>query len=245
MSKSKKNTVDPMDFLSHYGADTVRWFVLSDSPPERDVLWTEEGVQGAGRFVQRIWRLIDEAAEKGVEKGAKRPAEFSETAIELRRAVHKGLHWISHNIETLRFNTAIATIYDLANKLSSALQGQKNAKDASLDWALRESAEILTQMFAPIMPHLAEECWARLGYNSLIVKQPWPEAEKALLVDDRITIAVQINGKRRDELQIARDASKADIEAAALDLEGVKRALEGREIKKIIVVPQRIVNVVA
>jgi leucyl-tRNA synthetase len=245
MSKSKRNTVDPMDFLFHYGADTVRWFVLSDSPPERDVLWTEEGVQGSGRFVQRIWRLIDEAAEKGAKKGAKRPEKFSEAATELRRAVHKGLHWVSHNIETLRFNTAIATIYDLANKLGSALQGQKNDKDPSLDWALRESAEILTQMFAPIMPHLAEECWARLGYNSLIVKQPWPEAEKALLVDDRITIAVQINGKRRDELQIARDASKADIEAAALDLEGVKRALEGREIKKIIVVPQRIVNVVA
>ena len=245
MSKSKKNTVDPVVFIAHYGADTARWFMLSDSPPERDVIWSDEGVQGAWRMVQRLWRLIDEAAGKGAKRGAKRPAAFSETATELRRAFHKGLHWVGHNIETLRFNTAIATIYDLANKLGSALQGQKNAKDTSLDWALRESAELLTQMFAPIMPHLAEECWARLGYNSLIVKEPWPEAEKALLVDDRITIAVQINGKRRDELQIARDASKADIEAAALDLEGVKRALDGREIKKIIVVPQRIVNVVA
>jgi leucyl-tRNA synthetase len=125
------------------------------------------------------------------------------------------------------------------------MQGQKKAKDSSLDWAVRESAELFTQMFAPMMPHLAEECWSRLGYNSLIVKQPWPEAERDLLVDDKITIAVQVNGKRRDELQISRDASQADVEAAALDLDGVKRAIEGRAIKKVIVVPQRIVNVVA
>jgi leucyl-tRNA synthetase len=245
MSKSKKNTVDPVSFISHYGADTVRWFVLSDSPPERDVLWTEEGVQGAWRFAQRVWRLIDEAFSQGAKKGAKRPKQFSPAAEELRRAAHKALDAVGKHIEGLRFNTAIATLYDLANKIGAALQGQKSAKDSSLDWALRESAELMTQIFAPMMPHLAEECWARLGYNSLIVKQPWPEAEKALLVDDKITIAVQVNGKRRDELQIARDASKADVEAAALSLEGVKRAIEGRAIKKVIVVPQRIVNVVA
>jgi leucyl-tRNA synthetase len=234
-----------MDIISHFGADTVRWFVLSDSPPERDVLWTDEGVQGAGRFVQRIWRLIDDLADKCAKKGTKKPASFSPAATDLRRATHKALQWVGHNIETLRFNTAIATIYELTNKLGNVAQSQKNAKDAGLDWALRESAEFLTQMLAPMMPHLAEECWARLGYNSLIVKEAWPEAEQALLVDDQITIAVQINGKRRDELQIARDASKADIEAAALNLDGVKRALEGRAIKKVIVVPQRIVNVVA
>ncbi len=245
MSKSKKNTVDPLSFISHYGADTVRWFMLSDSPPERDVLWTEEGVQGAWRFAQRVWRLIDEAALQAAKKGAKRPAALSSEAEELRRASHKALDLVGRHIEGLRFNTAVATIYDLANKLGTALAGQKTAKDPGLDWAVRESAELLTQMFAPMMPHLAEECWARLGYNSLVAKQPWPEAEKALLVDDRITIAVQVNGKRRDELQIARDASKADVEAAALSLDGVKRAIEGRAIKKVIVVPQRIVNVVA
>ncbi len=245
MSKSKKNTVDPIAFISHYGADTARWFVLSNSPPERDVLWSDEGVQGSWRFAQRAWRLIDEVASGAIKKGAKRPAEFSPAAEELRRATHKALDAIGRNIEGLRFNTAVATLHDLANKLEAALQGQKTAKDLSLDWALRESAELMTQMFAPMMPHLAEECWARLGYHSLIVKQPWPEAEKALLVDDTVTIAVQVNGKRRDELQISRDASKADVEAAALNLDGVKRAIEGRAIKKVIVVPQRIVNVVA
>ena len=245
MSKSKKNTVDPMDFIAHYGADTARWFVLSNSPPERDVLWTDESVQGAWRLVQRLWRLVDEAVAHGAAKGAKRPTAFSPEADELRRAAHRALEAVSRNIEGLRFNTAIAAIYDLANKFGSALQGQKSAKDSSLDWAIREAAELMTQMFAPFMPHLAEECWARLGYNSLVAKQPWPEAERALLVDDKITIAVQVNGKRRDELLISRDASKADVEAAALRLDGVKRAIDGRAIKKVIVVPQRIVNVVA
>ncbi len=245
MSKSKKNTVDPVGFISHYGADTIRWFVLSDSPPERDVMWTEEGVQGAWRFAQRVWRLIEDCAESGAERGAERPAEFSQAARELRRATHRALDAFSRHIEGLRFNTAVATLYDLANKIAGALQGQKFAKDSSLDWALRESAELFTQMAAPMMPHLAEECWARLGYNSLIVKQPWPEPEKTLLIDEQITIAVQVNGKRRDELHIARNASQADVEAAALGLDGVKRAIEGRAVKKIIVVPQRIVNVVA
>jgi leucyl-tRNA synthetase len=223
----------------------VRWFVLSDSPPERDVQWTEEGVQGAWRFMQRLWRQLDEAIELGAKKGAKRPKEFSPAAMELRRATHRALDAVGRNIEGLRFNTAIAAVYDLANKFGAALASQKSAKDASLDWALRESAEMLAQMIAPMMPHFAEECWARLGYNSLVAKQPWPEAEKALLVDDRITIAVQVNGKRRDELTIARDAAPADVEAAVMQLDGVKRAIEGRAIKKIIVVPQRIVNVVA
>ena len=245
MSKSKRNTVDPVSFISHFGADTVRWFVLSDSPPDRDVLWTEEGVHGAWRFVQRAWRLVDEAAEQGAKQGAKRPKAFSPAAEDLRRAAHRALDAVSRNIEGLRFNTAIAAIYEFANKLGAALQGQKSAKDAALDWVVRESAELLAQMMAPMMPHLAEECWARLGYNSLVAKQPWPEVEKPLLVDDKVTIAVQVNGKRRDELLISRDASQNDIEAAALALDGVKRAIEGRAIKKIIVVPQRIVNVVA
>jgi leucyl-tRNA synthetase len=245
MSKSKKNTVDPDSFTAHYGADTARWFMLSDSPPERDVLWTDEGVQGAWRLMQRLWRLVDEASSQGAKKGAKPPKELSPAAQELRRAAHRAVDAVARNIEGLRFNTAVAAIYDFANKFHTALQGQKSAADPSLDWAIRESGELLVQMFAPMMPHLAEECWARLGYNSLAAKQSWPEVEQALLVDDEITIAVQVNGKRRDELRIARDAAQADVEAAVLQLDGVKRAVEGRAIKKIIVVPQRIVNVVA
>ncbi len=245
MSKSKKNTVDPDTIIAHYGADTTRWFVLSDSPPERDVAWTDDGLQGAWRFSQRLWRALDEAASRSAKKSAKRPAQFSEAAMDLRRAAHRLVNGVTHNLETLRFNTAIAAIYGFANKFESALQGQKSAKDASLDWAVQEAAELLVQCFAPMMPHLGEECWARLGYNSLLAKQPWPEAEKTLLVDDTVTIAVQVNGKKRDELTVPRDAAQSEVEAAVLKLDGVKRAIEGRAIKKIIVVPQRIVNVVA
>ena len=241
MSKSKKNLVDPDDIISTYGADCARWFMLSDSPPERDVIWTEAGVSGASRFMQRVWRLIDEALPKAAPKGSPKPGEFGPDADALRRAAHKALAKVSQNIETLRFNVAVAQIYEFASTLHAAL-----GKDGpGMAWAIREAAEILVQMFGPMMPHLAEECWERLGYNTLLADQPWPTVEEALLVDDTITIAVQVNGRRRDELTIARNASKAEVEAAALKLEPVIRALEGRPVKKVIVVPQRIVNVVA
>jgi leucyl-tRNA synthetase len=251
MSKSKKNLVDPDDIIAHSGADCARWLMLSDSPPERDVIWTEAGVQGAGRFIQRAWRLVEELAENAAPKGTPMPEALGPEATELRRAAHKALHAVAQNIEGLRFNVAVAQIYEFTNLLSAALAkseaksgtGPKYSQDFA--WALREAAEFYVEMIGPMMPHLAEECWARLGYNTLLANQPWPAADPALLVDDKITIAVQVNGKRRDELVIARDAAREDIEAAALRLETVVRALEGRPAKKIIVVPQRIVNVVA
>jgi len=240
MSKSRKNTVDLDDFVSRYGADVARWFVLSDSPPERDVTYTDVGVEGARRFVQRVWRLVDQGADKAAEKGAAKPAQFGADALAVRRAAHKALDQVAHSIEALRFNVAVAQIYEFANVLGSALG--KSGPDMA--WAQREALEFLVHMIGPMMPHLAEESWARLGYNTLLANEAWPEADPALLVDDMIVIAVQVNGKRRDELTIARTADKAEIEAAALQLETVQRALEGRPVKKVIVVPQRIVNVV-
>ncbi|MBN9278101.1 MAG: leucine--tRNA ligase [Hyphomicrobium sp.] len=241
MSKSKKNLVDPDDIIQHYGADCARWFMLSDSPPERDVIWTEAGVAGAGRFIQRLWRLLGEIESKAAAKGTARPAELGPEAMALRRATQKTLDTVGRNIEGLRFNVAVAQLYELSNEVSAAL----GKADAGLDWALREAVEHLVQMIGPMMPHLAEECWARLGYNTLLADQPWPQVEGALLVDDHVTIAVQVNGKRRDELTVARSAAKEEIEAAALKLESVVRAIEGRPVRKVIVVPQRIVNVVA
>jgi leucyl-tRNA synthetase len=240
MSKSKKNIVDLDDFISQYGADTARWFVLSDSPPERDVIYTDVGVQGARRFVQRVWRMVEDGALAAPRRGTPPPAQFGPEADLLRRAAHKALNGVSQNIEALRFNVAVAQIYEFTNSLQAAAGRQGEG----LDWALREAVELLVQMIGPMMPHLAEECWARLGYNTLLADQPWPEVEAALLVDDTITIAVQVNGKRRDELTVARTATKEEIEAAALVLEPVARALAGRPVKKVIVVPQRIVNVV-
>ncbi len=241
MSKSKKNVVDLDAFISQFGADTARWFVLSDSPPERDVLYTDVGVDGARRFVQRVWRLVDENCEKAALKGSKAPKSLGGEALALRRASHKAVFNVGRNIEGLRFNVAVAGLYEFANVLGQAA----NKSDEGLEWALREALELFVQMIGPMMPHLAEECWARLGYNTMLAKQPWPTPDPVLLVDDEVTIAVQVNGKRRDELRIAKTASKEEIEAAALALESIVRDLGDRPVKKVIVVPLRIVNVVA
>jgi leucyl-tRNA synthetase len=240
MSKSKKNLVDPDDIMTHYGADCARWFMLSDSPPERDVIWTEAGVAGAGRFIQRVWRLIDEIAETFPNKPAKRPDAFGPDALELRKAAHRALDQVGKAIEALRFNVAVANIHEFSNVLQAVLT--RNEPD--LAWAAHEAGALLATMIGPMMPHLAEECWARLGYNTLLANEPWPVAEPDLLVDDQVTIAVQVNGKRRDELVVSRTAKSEEVEAAALKLDSVIRALEGRTPKKVIVVPQRIVNVV-
>jgi leucyl-tRNA synthetase len=245
MSKSKKNVVDPDSIIAAYGADTARWFMLSDTPPERDIEWTAAGVDGAHRFLQRIWRLVREVAAKGAPASASAPVGLSAEAEGLRRASHKTVAAVTTAIEKLRFNTAVAQIYELANALSAALQAAGTQPGDDMRFALREAAETLARVSAPMVPHLAEECWALLGHRTLVAEEPWPVADSALLTEDMVTIAVQVNGKRRDELTIARDASKEDIEAAALRLENVARAIGGRKIKKVVVVPQRIVNVVA
>ncbi|MGV1014603.1 MAG: class I tRNA ligase family protein, partial [Methyloceanibacter sp.] len=242
---SKKNVVDPDDIIATYGADTARWFMLSDTPPERDIEWTSAGVEGAHRFLQRVWRLVQEVAAKGVPAGGEKPGEFGPEAEALRRAAHKAVAGVTGAIEKLRFNTAVAQIYELSNALSATLQNTGSQPKVDISYALREAAELLVRIAAPMMPHLAEECWAVLGHDTLVAETPWPKADPALLVEDTITIAVQVNGKRRDELTIARDAAKEDIEAAALKLDNVVRAIGGRKIKKVVVVPQRIVNVVA
>ncbi len=241
MSKSKKNTVDPTDIIETYGADTARWFVLSDSPPERDVIWTEEGVQGSWRFVQRVWRLIGDISEKTGPR-EEVPA-FSDKALELRRISHKTLSAVSKDIEGLGFNRAVARLYEFVNSIGKAVHDGVEASDQA--WAVREAAEFLTQMMAPMMPHLAEECWTVLGHDNLISQSNWPVVEESLLVEDTVTLPVQINGKKRGEITVANDASKEAVEAATLEADFVKRALEGKAPRKIIVVPQRIVNVVA
>jgi leucyl-tRNA synthetase len=245
MSKSKKNVVDPDTIIAAYGADTARWFMLSDTPPERDIEWTAAGVDGAHRFLQRVWRLVREVAARGAPKGAPKPASFGPEAEALRRAAHKAVAGVTGAIDKLRFNTAVAQIYELANALSSGLQAAGPQPDPDMAYALREAAELLARIASPMVPHLAEEAWALLGQDGLVAEAPWPVPEKALLQEDTVTIAVQVNGKRRDELTIARDAAREDIEAAALKLDNVVRAIGGRKIKKVVVVPQRIVNVVA
>jgi leucyl-tRNA synthetase len=245
MSKSKRNTVDPDEIIGTYGADVARWFMLSDSPPERDIEWTEEGVQARWTFVQRLWRLIGEAAALAAAAGTPRPTSFGDAALAVRKAAHGALAKVSDDIERLRFNRCVAHIYEFANALQAALANQSGAAPADLAWALREAAEIMVQLFHPMMPHLAEDCWAMLGHDTLVALAPWPEVEPALLVEDTVTLPVQVNGRKRGDVTVARDADAAAVEAAVLALEAVQRALEGKAPKKVIVVPQRIVNVVA
>jgi leucyl-tRNA synthetase len=244
MSKSKKNTVSPEEITDSYGADTARWFMLSDSPPERDVEWTDEGAAGAHRFVQRVWRLVSDGAEV---LGGVTPAAGSEgEALAISKAAHKAVKQVGEDIEKLAFNRAIARLYELVNTLQPALAlvaGEAGNPDAKA--AMRQALEFLTLLIAPMMPHLAEECWAELGGEGLVAERAWPVFDPALTVDNEIVYPVQINGKKRGDLTIARDADQAAVEKAALALEVVRKALEGKPPRKVIVVPQRIVNVVA
>ncbi|HEV2558712.1 MAG TPA: leucine--tRNA ligase [Microvirga sp.] len=242
MSKSKLNVVDPDDIIASYGADTARWFMLSDSPPERDVIWTEEGVQGAGRFVQRVWRLVGELAERGA--GANGQEATGEFGTAVRKAAHKALAAVEEDVERLRFNRCVAHTYELANALQDLLNRSKDAGEPGLAAAFQEAGRILVQILAPMMPHLAEECWQALGCRGLVAAAAWPEVDRSLLVEDTVTLPVQVNGKKRADVTVPRDADQAAIEAAVLSLEGVQRAMEGKPLRKIIVVPQRIVNVV-
>jgi leucyl-tRNA synthetase len=234
MSKSRRNT-----------ADTARWFMLSDSPPERDVIWTEEGVQGAWRFVQRLWRLVNEAAEFSHDAPTVRPPAFSEAALQIRKTAHRALARVSDDVERLRFNVCVAHIYEFARSLGAVVTDSPEPPTPDLKFAVREAAEIMVQLFHPMMPHLAEECWAALGHKTLLAKQHWPTLETDLLVEDTITLPVQVNGKKRADVTVARDAPNVDIEASVLALDPVKRALDGKPPRKVIIVPQRIVNVVA
>jgi leucyl-tRNA synthetase len=247
MSKSKRNTVDPDDILSTYGADTARWFMLSDSPPDRDVIWTEEGVQGSYRFVQRLYRLANDLSELASPPGVPSPTVYGPAALAIRKSAHAALARVGEDIERLRFNRCIAHIYELSNALAAAVADARSAKKAAADVAasFREAGEILIRLVEPMMPHLAEECWAALGRKTLVAEEPWPALERGLLMEETITLPVQVNGKKRADVTVARNAAPPEVEAAVLKLEPVQRALEGRTPKRIIVVPQRIVNVVA
>ncbi len=225
MSKSKKNTVDPEPIVDQYGADAVRWFVLSDSPPERDLPWSESGIEGAWRFVQRLWRLIE----------ADGAAKAEGDDIALRKLCHRTTVGIESDINGLQFNKAVARLYSLCSAI------EKAPPSADREQALRT----LLLLVSPMVPHVAEEAWATAGNDGLIADAAWPAVDPALLVDDEVTIAVQVNGKLRDTLVFPKGAPKDEVEAAALASEKIVRLLEGKPPRKVIVVPDRLVNIVA
>ena len=245
MSKSKRNTVDPDEIISTYGADTARWFMLSDSPPERDVIWTEAGVQGAFKQTQRLWRLVCEIERVVGPERPPKPSQYGEEARRIRRLAHAALARIEDEIERLRFNVCIAAVYELANELGAAVGAIGEAPVADdLRAAFAEAGDILVHCFAPMMPHLAEECWEALGHKTFVSQSPWPVADRSLIVSADATYVVQVNGRKRGELRIDRDAAQERVERAALALDAVKRAMDNKRARRVIVVPHRIVNVV-
>ena len=242
MSKSKKNVVDPDEIVRTYGADCARWFMLSDSPPERDVQWTEAGIEGASRFQQRVWKLVQESLELA---GMPAAGETAGAEIEaIRKLVHRAVKAVGDNIEALRFNSAVAQIYELTNGLTRFAAALEAAPSAGGVAALREGVERLVQLLAPMMPHLAETCWAALGKAGMVADAGWPAVDPALLEDSTVVVAVQANGKRRAEITLPKGAPKELVEREVLSLDVIARMLDGKAAKKIIIVPDRIVNVV-
>ncbi|MCQ2002312.1 leucine--tRNA ligase [Rhizobium sp. NRK18] len=243
MSKSKKNVVDPDDIIASYGADTARFFVLSDSPPDRDVIWSEAGVEGAHRFVQRVWRIISEASEflQSVTANPAKDGAF----LPVSQAAHKTLKAVQGDYDKLAFNKAVARIYELVNSMAGPFAALAKGEGSDEDKAAaRDAAELLIHMIAPMTPHLAEECWSVLGNETLMCETGWPSYDEALVADNEIVLPIQVNGKKRAELTIARDADQDAVKEAVLALEQVQHHLNGQPPKKIIVVPQRIVNIV-
>ena len=227
MSKSKKNVVDPVNIVESFGADTARWFVLSDSPPERDVEWTASGAEAANKFLARVWRMADELA--GAEDA---PGQGDEDLV---RTMHKAIHDVTMGIESFGFNTSVAKLYAFANAVQKSKAGTATK---------RQAMTVMAQLMSPMTPHLAEEVWSMLGGEGLIAKSPWPKADEAMLVEDTVTMPIQINGKRRAEIAVPKDMSKEEVEKLALAHDAVAKALAGGAPKKLIVVPGRIINVV-
>ncbi|MDP7626204.1 MAG: class I tRNA ligase family protein, partial [Rhodospirillales bacterium] len=239
MSKSKKNVVDPEIIISEYGADTARLFMLSDSPPDRDLDWTEAGIEGAWRYINRLWRMVSEPNVPIGELGAPIPDAMSEDIEKVRRSIHQTVHAVSADLDKFHFNKAVARIRELTN----ALDGM-NPENSGASWVYRDGIETVIKLVGPIMPHIAEEMWQSLGHKNYVIETAWPGYDETLLVDDTITIGVQVNGKMRGTMELPKDCDQATAEAMALELETVVKAINGKVVRKVIYVPNRILNVI-
>jgi leucyl-tRNA synthetase len=239
MSKSKKNVVDPEAIIDAYGADTARIYMLSDSPPERDLEWTEGGIEGAWRYVNRLWRMFTENPGAIAPMDAAKPAALGDAAGKAARAINRTVANVSGDLDRFHFNRAVARIRELTNLLD-----ELTGDGADVAWARRAGLEAIAQLIGPVMPHLAEELWQQLGHTALLAEAPWPGFDEALLAAESVTIAVQVNGKLRGKIKLPPDAAQAEAESEALALENVQRAMGGRPPRKVIVVPNKVINVV-
>ena len=238
MSKSKKNVVDPAEIISSYGADTARLYMLSDSPPDRDLEWTEAGIQGAWRFLNRLWRMVD-FDNKDLFDSAQETPEDLGALTSIHREMHKTIAHVTKDFDRFHFNRAVARI----REFSSLIADIASTSDEAV-WLKRHGCKVILQLIGPVAPHIAEELWQRLGYKDLLVDSPWPEYDPSLLIDDTVTIAVQVNGKLRGTIEVPRDNNKEKTKAEALLLENVQRAIDGKPPRKVVVIPNKVVNVV-
>jgi leucyl-tRNA synthetase len=241
MSKSKKNTIDPTDVIEHFGADTARWFILSDSPPDRDMEWTDAGVQGAFRYVNRVARLIDDHLDGLPGPDTALPNDLSDGAADLRHVTHKTIAGITEDYERFHFNKSVARLYELTNAISAFDSASSSNGGA---WVIREALEALVRLLGPMTPHLAEEMWRRLGHETLLTDTPWPEVDDALIVDDTVTLAIQVSGKLRGKIDVAAGVDEEAAVSAALAVPNVAAAINDRTIRKTVFVPDKLVNFV-
>ncbi|MDB9358542.1 class I tRNA ligase family protein, partial [Nodularia spumigena CS-587/03] len=237
MSKSKGNGVAPEDVISKYGVDTARMFILFKAPPEKDLEWDEADVEGQFRFLNRVWRLVTDYATAGVSRKKAQLSDLSKSEKELRRAIHTAIQAVTEDLEDeYQFNTAVSELMKLSNALTDA-----DCKNSAI---YAEGIQTLVIMLAPFAPHIADELWQSLGNTNSIHTQTWPSFDPAALVADEITLIIQINGKKRADIEVPAQADKAELEKYARESELVQRYIEGKEIKKVIVVPGRLVNFV-
>jgi leucyl-tRNA synthetase len=239
MSKSKKNVIDPQEIMDSYGADAARFFILSDSPPDRDLEWSEAGLEGAWRFINRVHRITHEALDQLPATNSDAPLEFSDESKTLRSLAHKTAHDIKNDFTNFHMNKAVARTREFTNAIA-AFKPQ-NDQD---QWVLREALEYLTRVMNPMVPHLTEQLWKDLGHKTDLYATNWPIIDASLIVEDSVNIAVQVNGKLRATIKMSKDVEKSDAESQALNEPAVMRAIEGKTIRKVIVVPGRLVNVV-
>jgi len=241
MSKSKKNVIGLQEVSENYGMDASRLLVLSDSPPERDVEWTEGGIEGAWKYVNRLWRLVanychperSEGSQAG--NSARDPSASPQDDTDMRRKIHVSIHEVTQDFDRFHFNKAIARIREFSNALED-FKGDAAVK--------REGIEALLKLMAPVMPHIAEELWALLGHDKMLVDTRWPVADQSLLANATVTMGIQVNGKLRATVTLPKDMDQKLAEKAALDEPAVQKAMEGKPARKVIVVPNRIINVV-
>ena len=241
MSKSMRNVVDPENIIGTYGADTARLFMLSDSPPDRDLDWTDSGIEGAWRYINKLWRGVFTPPHAIASLGSTMP-ELGDTAEEMHRLCHKTIAGVSHDLDRFHFNKAVARIREMTNALE-ALDGD-GGDNGDHAWVRRFGWETLCKLSGPMIPHLAEELWHGLGHDTLLVNQPWPVAESAFLVEDTVEVAIQVNGKLRGTVNLPKDCDQAVAEEAAFEIEGLKNAIAGKQVRKVIFVVNRIINVV-